>query len=60
MVNKNFGSNDRSGKEENGYCDEKPNNSDAKLNQLLDLSLRVGVVAVGLYSNNDSQMGWFF
>ncbi|KAF1888946.1 hypothetical protein Lal_00036659 [Lupinus albus] len=43
-VNKNYGSNDRSGEKDNGSCDKKLNNSDAKVNQLLDSSLIVDAV----------------
>ncbi|XP_061363358.1 common plant regulatory factor 1-like isoform X2 [Gastrolobium bilobum] len=42
----NSGSNDRTGEDENGYSDNKPN-SGAKLRQLLDTSPRADAVAAG-------------
>ncbi|XP_058738733.1 common plant regulatory factor 1-like isoform X2 [Vicia villosa] len=45
-VNNNSGSNDRTVEDENGYCDNKPNNG-AKLHQLLDTSPRADAVAAG-------------
>ncbi|KAK7338010.1 hypothetical protein VNO77_18605 [Canavalia gladiata] len=45
-VNNNSSSNDRTGEDENGFCDNKPN-SGAKLHQLLDTSPRADAVAAG-------------